>query len=91
MYRCRAESLLKGGGTQAEGEDGLPRYSDLNTYDDGTFLLSLRKGTVEVGKRYIIGFTPADEGSLIYSQETEHSVYEVSDALLEEIAGYVTG
>lgn len=90
VYRCKAKSLLKGGGVQVEGEDGLLRYSELNTYDDGTFLLSLIKGTVEVGKSYIIGFTPADEGSLIYSQETKNSVYEVSDALLAQIEGYVT-
>ena len=77
VYRCTVESLSKGG--------------ELNTYDDGTILLTVTKDTVEVGKSYIIGFSPAtDEYSLIYRQQTDASVYEVSDALLEEIAGYVT-
>jgi len=77
VFFCTVESLIKG--------------EELNTYDDGIFMLTLIKGSVEVGKSYIIGFSPAtDEYSLIYRQQTDASVYEVSDALLEEIAGYVT-
>lgn len=71
-YRCSVESLSKG--------------SNLNTYGDGTILMTILKGKVEVGQRYIIGFSPADEGSLIYGQETAASVYDVSDELLSEIS-----
>lgn len=72
VYRCSVESLSKG--------------SNLNTYGDGTILMTILKGKVELGHRYIIGFSPADEGSLIYVQETVDSVYDVSDELLSEIS-----
>lgn len=65
-YRCRAESLIKG--------------SNMNTYGNGTFLLTLMKGTVNVGESYMIGFSPADGStSLIYVQATEDSVMAASD------------
>lgn len=64
-YRCIAESMLKG--------------NNINTYEDGTFLLTLLKDTVEVGKSYLIGFTPASGStSLIYVQATVDSVMEAS-------------
>lgn len=75
VYRCSVESLSKG--------------SNLNTYGDGTILMTILKGKVEVGHRYIIGFTPADKDSadsLIYVQSTVASVYDVSDELLSEIS-----
>lgn len=72
-YRCSVESLSKG--------------SNLNTYEDGTILMTILKGKVEVGHRYIIGFSPADnQDSLVYRQETAASVYDVSDELLSEIS-----
>ncbi len=73
-YRCSVESLSKG--------------SNLNTYGDGTILMTILKGKVEVGHRYIIGFSPADKdsvGSLVYVQSTVTSVYDVSDELMSEI------
>lgn len=75
VYRCSVESLSKG--------------DKLNTYGDGTILMTILKGKVEVGHRYIIGFSPADKnsaGSLIYVQSTVTSVYAVSDELLSEIS-----
>lgn len=72
VYRCSVESLSKG--------------EDLNTYDDGTVLIVLLKNTVEVGSRYIVGFSPASENSLIYTQATSKSVHPVSNELLSEIA-----
>lgn len=74
VYRCSVESLSKG--------------SNLNTYGDGTILMTILKGKVEVGHRYIIGFSPADKDSadsLIYVQSTVANVYDVSDELLSEI------
>lgn len=64
-YRCIAESMIKG--------------KNMNTFEDGTFLLTLLKDTVEVGKSYLIGFTPASGStSLIYIQATVDSVMEAS-------------
>lgn len=61
VYRCTVESLSKG--------------SNLNTYDDGTILIVILKNTVEIDNNYIIGFSHVDEGSLIYTQSTDTSVY----------------
>lgn len=74
-YRCVVESLSKG--------------DNLNTYNDGTILIVILKNTVEVNNTYIIGFSPVDEGSLIYTQTTDYAVYEVSKNVLEEIDGYL--
>lgn len=60
VYRCRVDSLSKG--------------EKLNKYEDGTILLSLMKGKVEVGDKYEIGFNSVDEYSLIYIQATKDSV-----------------
>lgn len=73
-YRCVVESLAKG--------------SELNVYDDGTILMVILKNTVEVDGRYVIGFSPVSEESLIYTQTTDTSVYAVSDELLAEISEY---
>ncbi len=70
-YRCFVESLSKG--------------SNLNTYDDGTILIVILKNTVEISKDYIVGFSPVDEGSLIYMQSTDTSVYNVNDEQILEI------
>lgn len=76
VYRCTVESLSKG--------------SNLNTYDDGTILIVILKNTVEIDNNYIIGFSPVDEGSLIYTQSTDTSVYNVSNELLSEISQSVS-
>lgn len=70
-YRCSIEELYKG--------------TNPNTYDDGTILITILKNTVEIDKCYVVGFSPVNEGSLIYSQSTTSSVYEISDELLTEI------
>lgn len=76
-YRCLAESLMKG--------------TNLNTFDDGTFIIVILKDTVDVGSSYIIGFSPVDEqDSLVYIQATETSVYPVSDELTAEISQALT-
>lgn len=76
-YRCLVESLIKGG--------------SLNTYDDGTILISILKDTVEVGGRYIIGFSPVSgEDTLVCIQETKTSVYDVSDELISDITQLLT-
>ncbi len=75
-YRCIVESLSKG--------------SNLNTYGDGTILLVILKNTVELNKSYIIGFSPVGENSLIYTQTTSTSVYDVSDKLLNSISETLT-
>jgi hypothetical protein len=68
-YRCKVEALSKG--------------NNLNTYSDGTILLTIRKNVVTVGETYIIGFSPIGEGSLIYVQTSIDGVYEYSDELLK--------
>ena len=70
VYVASVDSLLKG--------------DDLNTRSDGTILLSLAKGSVEVGERYLIAFDPADKDSIIYTQTTRNSV--ISDENQTEIA-----
>lgn len=72
-YFCTVTTLYKGD------------FDDLDTYADGTILLSVFKDKVEVGGEYIVAFTPADEGSLIYVQETVESVYDVSDDVISQI------
>jgi hypothetical protein len=74
-YRCIVESLYKG--------------ENLNTYNDSTILIVILKNTVEVNNTYIIGFSPADENSLIYTQTTDYGVYEVSEKVLDEINDYL--
>ncbi|MCR5828906.1 MAG: hypothetical protein K6F93_00975 [Lachnospiraceae bacterium] len=64
IYTCKASSLSKG-------------YK-LNTYEDGTFLLSLMKGMVEPGNTYEIGFDSIEEGGLIYIQSTKNSIFPVN-------------
>ena len=76
VYKCIVESLSKG--------------SNLNTYDDGTFLMVILKNTVEIDNNYIIGFSPVDEGSLIYTQSTKTSVYNVSNELMSELSQSVS-
>lgn len=76
VYRCTVESLSKG--------------SNLNTYDDDTILIVILKNTVEIDNSYIIGFSPVDEGSLIYTQSTNTSVYNVSNELMSEISQSVS-
>ena len=71
VYRCSVESLSKG--------------SNLNTYDDGTVLIVILKNTVEVGNSYIVGFSPADKGSLIYTQSTDTGVYDINDERISDI------
>lgn len=69
VYKVRVESLLK--------EDEYLNQSSI--------LLKILKNTVEVGKSYIIGFCPVEEGSLIHTQTTKTGVYEVTDEILAEI------
>ncbi len=71
VYRCSVESLSKG--------------DDLNTYDDGTVLIVILKNTVETDNSYIIGFSSVDEGSLIYTQSTDASVYDIDDERIFDI------
>ncbi len=76
VYKCSVESLLKG--------------KTLNTYEDGTILLVIQKNKVDINKEYIIGFYPADENSLIYTQTTLNSIHDVNNELLETIAAILT-
>lgn len=73
-YRCHVTELLKG--------------TDLLT-DGGSIIMSVLKGTVEVGETYLIGFNPVDVNSIIYRQSTVSSVYpnsaDIADALLSYI------
>lgn len=61
IYVCSVISLSKG-----------EKY---NAYEDGTILLSLMKGLVEVGSSYLIGFNPVDKDSLVYIQSTKEGVF----------------
>ncbi|MBQ8578959.1 MAG: hypothetical protein IJ449_13495 [Clostridia bacterium] len=74
-YRCTVKELLSGEG--------------LNTYRDGSIILSILKNTVEVGKSYIVGFSPVDENSLIYRQETVESVYADEENMINEVKAYI--
>ncbi len=47
--------------------------------EDGTILLVIKKGNVEVGNKYIIGFNQVSEYSLIYTQSTEKAVFREND------------
>lgn len=76
VYKCTVEALSKG--------------SNLNTYEDGTILMVILKNTVEIDNNYIIGFSPVDEGSLIYTQSTKTSVYNVSNELMSELSQSVS-
>ncbi|MBQ9535662.1 MAG: hypothetical protein IJU78_07460 [Clostridia bacterium] len=66
VYLCKAGKLLKG-----------EEYK-LNTYEDGTMLMSLAKDTVTEGGAYLIGFSPVSENSCIYIQTNLDSVLEIS-------------
>lgn len=73
-YRCSIETLYQG--------------SDINTYEDGTILLTLLKNSVVIGEEYVIGFSPVeDDNSLIYQQTTADSVYE-NENIIPEIELY---
>lgn len=74
-YRCVVKSLYKGG--------------SLNTYDDGTILVVILKNTVKLNNTYVIGFSPVSENSLIYSQATDFSVYDVDEEFIKEINAYL--
>ncbi len=64
----------------------LIKGTSLNTREDGTILLSLTKGSVNVGDQYLVAFNPADEGSIIYTQTTLNSVIPASQqSTIEEI------
>lgn len=64
-FTCVVTELLQGNG--------------LNTRADGTIALAITKGEVQAGKTYLIGFNPADEGSVVYSQATLESVVPVDN------------
>ena len=49
----------------------------VNSRADGTISLVLLKGSVEVGKTYIIGFESPEEGSVVYVQSTKNSVMDL--------------
>ncbi len=74
-YRCTVESLIMG--------------ENLNTYSDGTILLSVKKDTVEVGESYVICFTSSSDTSLIYSQSTSDAVFAIDDEKVSEIEEYI--
>ena len=61
VYRCKVEELIKG--------------DKLETYEDGTILITIVKDRVSVGNKYVIGFNPADEHSVIYVQSTLSGIY----------------
>lgn len=64
-YQCSVNKLYSG--------------ENLTTDEDGSVLIVLEKGSVEVGKSYVIGFSPVDEPSILYTQETSESIYDSDD------------
>ena len=72
-YQCSIVTMLTG------DESAMSKNAD------ETILIVILKDTVETGGEYIIGFDQVDDGSIIYTQATETSVYEASDEMIEEI------
>ena len=64
-YRCTVDELIKG--------------HTINTLTEGSILMVITKGAVDIGGRYLIGFNPVDENSVIYWQSTIRSVISVTD------------
>lgn len=62
----------------------------LDTYEDGSILLVLLKGSVEIGEKYLVGFYPASEGSLIYTQTTLESILENNEENINIVKQYVS-
>ena len=76
-FVCTVTELIKGEG--------------LNTRDDGTILLALRKGAAEEGESYLIGFDRVGEDSVIYSQAISESVISsVNTAEIEAVLDAVS-
>lgn len=76
VYTCYVEELFT--------------ENELNTYDDGSILLVLLKGSVEIGEEYLIGFYPASEYSLIYTQTTLESIMENNEENINIVKQYVS-
>ena len=71
-YYCELIDILKGG--------------KVNKMDGGHIILTLLKGTVKIGDRYIVLVNRVDEGSSIFTQSSMKSVFHVSDTkAIEEI------
>ncbi len=63
--------------------------NELNKDKDGTIMLVLLKGSVEIGKEYLIGFDPASEFSIIYTQTTLESIFEPTEENINLIKKYI--
>lgn len=74
-YICKINETIKGNITDKQ--------------EDGTILVVIKKNTVEIGKTYVVGFTQADEHSVIYSQSVDGGVYEVGDERIQTVKGYL--
>lgn len=60
-----------------------------DTREDGTILVVIKKNTVEIGERYVVGFSQVDEHSAVYSQSADDGVVPVGDDRLNEIMKYL--
>lgn len=74
-YRCTIEEFIK--------------EAKINTYDDGTILIVIEKDLVEAGNKYILGFDPVEENSLIHMQSIKNGVWpeesEIKEMIIKEM------
>ncbi len=75
VYTCRVKKLFT--------------ENELNKDKDGSIMLVLLKGSVEIGKEYLVGFDPASEYSIIYSQTTRESIFEPTEENISAIKEYI--
>ncbi|MBQ6090597.1 MAG: hypothetical protein IJL07_04975 [Lachnospiraceae bacterium] len=75
VNRLETEGRLHNGNTYRCEIEELINQAEVNTYNDGTILVVIEKGLVETGNKYIIGFNPVEEKSLIYMQSIRNGVW----------------
>lgn len=83
------EGVVHNGNTYVCSIVELHKGNVQDTCEDGTILVVIKKNTVEIGERYVVGFSQVDEHSVIYSQSTEDGVVPVGDDRLNKIIDYL--
>ena len=89
INRIETEGRLHNGNTYRCTIEEFIKEAKINTYDDGTILIVIEKDLVEAGNRYILGFDPVEENSLIYMQSVKNGVWpeesEIKEMIIKEM------
>ena len=86
----KVEGLVHNGNTYTCDISDIIKGDSLEKGEDGKILVTFLKGSVEVGRRYVVAVNKVDMDSIIYTQSSKNSVIPVDDKkILDEISSYI--